>query len=267
MIISPFWENNRKEYKSAIVILYMDIDLEQFGLTKNESIVYLFLLKNGSSTTGPIIKETNISNSRVYESLNSLISKGLIIYMIIKDSKSFEAVSPEKFLEIESERKKKLDLIIPRLINMQSNKKQTETKSVIYEGFEGFKTAFKKIIDDCPVNGTICILGFSKQEYANDSLRVFIKNMNLKSALKKQKLNIIIDSDQENSFSKDRYKEKFTEVKSMPPGYISPAAIDIFEDYVYIFLWEEKPYVIMIKNKQIADSFTKYFDFLWKIAK
>ena len=53
----------------------------------------------------------------------------------------------------------------------------------------------------------------------------------------------------------------------MPKGYISPAAIDIFEDYVYIFLWEEKPFVYMIKNKTIAESFKQYFNFLWKIAK
>lgn len=50
-------------------------------------------------------------------------------------------------------------------------------------------------------------------------------------------------------------KEKYIEVRYMPKGYISPAAIDIFEDYIYIFLWEENPFVFMIKNKRIAESF------------
>ena len=53
----------------------------------------------------------------------------------------------------------------------------------------------------------------------------------------------------------------------MPKGYINPAAIDIFKDYVYIFLWEEKPFVFMIKNQRIADSFKQYFNLLWKIAR
>ena len=66
---------------------------------------------------------------------------------------------------------------------------------------------------------------------------------------------------------KDRENIKLNEVKYLPKGYITPAAMDIFEDYVYIFLWEEKPFVFMIKNKLIAESFKAYFNVLWKMAK
>ena len=53
----------------------------------------------------------------------------------------------------------------------------------------------------------------------------------------------------------------------MPEGYVSPAAVDVFGDYVYTFLWEERPTVFMIKNKRIAESHKKYFEYLWKQAK
>lgn len=245
----------------------MDIKtLKETGLTENESKIYLFLLEKGSTTTGAIIRETGISNSRVYESLNSLISKGLVNYTVEKAGKHFEAADPKKFLEKEEERKKKIMSLVPELIKLKS-KESYKTKTAIYEGFEGFKTAFKKIIDDCPRNETIYILGFSEQQFANKSLRIFLKNMNLKSAHKKQKLKIILDSSVKETLGKDREKEKHTEVKYMPKGYISPAAIDIFGDYVYMFLWEEKPFVFMIKNRRIAESFKQYFNFLWKVAK
>ena len=91
--------------------------------------------------------------------------------------------------------------------------------------------------------------------------------MNVKSSQKKQNLKILLDGSVKETLGKDREKEKYSEVRYMPKGYISPAAIDIFEDYVYIFLWEEKPFVFMIKNKTIADSFKSYYQFLWKIAK
>mgnify|MGYP001607272634 CR=1 FL=1 len=91
--------------------------------------------------------------------------------------------------------------------------------------------------------------------------------MNLKSAQKRQRLKIILDNSIKETLGKDREKEKYSEVKYMPKGYISPGAIDIFQDYVYIFLWEEKPYVFMIKNEKIAESFKQYFNFLWRIAK
>jgi len=244
----------------------MEEKLINLGLSKNEANIYLFLLKNPHITTGPIIKETRISNSRVYESLNSLISKGLVTYVVQKDGKYFDASSPEKFIEKEEERRKLVEDLVPDLKKLKTEK-EFRTNTAVFEGFEGFKTAFKKIIMDCPKEETICILGFSEQQYSNESLRIFLTNMNLKSQQKKQKLKILLDSSAKENLGKDREKEKYTETKYMPKGYISPGAIDIFQDYVYIFLWEEKPFVFMIKNEKIAEGFKQYFNFLWKIAK
>ncbi len=240
--------------------------LQDLGLTQNESEIYLFLLKFGETTTGSIIRETQIANSRVYESLNSLIDKGLVTYNIQKDGKHFSALDPNIWTEKEQERKKKIDSLIPELSALRS-KGGKDTKTAVYEGFEGFKVAFRKIIDDCPVGGTIDILGFSEQQYASESLKTFLSNMNLKCANKKQKLRFILDRSSREWQGKDREKVKTNEVRYMPRGYISPAALDIFEDYVYFFVWEEKPFVFMIKNRVIADSFKQYFSFLWKMAK
>lgn len=242
------------------------MNLKELGLSGNESKIYLYLLKKGSTTTGSIIKETGIANSRVYESLNSLVGKGLVTYTIQKDGKHFQAEDPQKFIEIEEERKKKIQKFLPELYNLKSSEK-TETKSAIYEGFEGFKTAFNKIIDDCPIGGEILILGFSEPEFAKESLRTYLKNVNLKCRSKKQKVKLLLDRSIKETLGKDREEEGYSEVKYMPKGYISPAAIDIFENYVYIFLWEEKPFVFMIKNKTIANSFKSYFNFLWRLAK
>ncbi len=240
--------------------------LKELNLSTNEVKIYLFLLKVGDTTTGLIISKTGIVNSRVYESLSSLIENGLVTYNIQKNGRHFQAVSPKKLLEIEEERKNKLKEIIPNLEELQ-NQTNPETKTAVYEGFQGFKTAFEKITDDCPRNETIYILGFSEQPTKIDSLRLFLTNMNLKSTAKKQKLKLILGDSVRETLGKDREKERYSEVKYMPQSYISPAAIDVFEDFVYIFLWEEKPFVFMIKNKRIAEGFKTYFNFLWKIAK
>ena len=244
----------------------MQEQLTKLGLSKNEATIYIFLLKHPQSTTGPIIKETGIANSRVYETINSLIMKGLVSYTIQKNGKHFSASPPEKFFELEEERRKQIESIVPELKKLDIQKDPT-TNTAVYEGFEGFKTAFKNIIDDCPSNEIIHILGFSEQPFANTSLRTFLANMNLKSAQKRQKLKILLDASVKETLGKDRKKEKYTEVRYMPKGYISPGAIDVFQDYVYIFLWEEKPYVFMIHNKRIAESFKQYFQFLWNIAR
>ncbi|MEK6891519.1 MAG: helix-turn-helix domain-containing protein [Nanoarchaeota archaeon] len=244
----------------------MEINLEELGLSRNEAKIYLYLLKNGERTTGPIIKETGIANSRVYESLNSLIEKGFVSYNVQKDGKHFKATNPKILIENEEERKKKVESLVPQLIRLMDKENNKEIVSAVYEGIEGFKTAFRKIIDDCPVKGEILIIGFSEQQHSQESLKTFLSNMNLKCKQKKQKLKFIFDNKAKNTLGKEREKEGF-EVRYMPDGFISPAAIDIMGDYVYVFLWEEKPFVFMIKNQKIADSFRHYFNFLWGIAK
>ena len=77
---------------------------------------------------------------------------------------------------------------------------------------------------------------------------------------------MILDN-KENTFFNQRKEEKISEIRFMENGFRSPSAIDIFQDKVYILLWDENPYVFTIKNKNIADGFKTYFDFLWKIAK
>ncbi|MCK4552826.1 hypothetical protein KAT80_01350 [Candidatus Pacearchaeota archaeon] len=240
--------------------------LKELGLTKNEITIYLFLLREGDSTTGAIIKTTKIANSRVYESLNSLISKGFATYNLQKNGKHFQATEPKIFLEKQKELKEKIEILVPQLSSLRKTEKD-ETTMAIYEGYEGFKIAFKKIIDDCPKGATIYITGFPEPAKDLESLRTFLSNMNLRSSAKKHNLKIILEKSAKATLGKDREKEKFTQVKYMPNGYISPTAIDIFEDYVYLFLWEDKPYVFMIKNKLIAETFKNHHNFLWKIAK
>jgi len=240
--------------------------LEKLGLSRNEAKIYIYLLKHGERTTGPIIKETRIANSRVYESLNNLVDKGFVSYNLQKDGKHFIAVNPSILIENEEDRTKRVKSLVPELIGLMNKDHSEKTVSAIYDGFEGFKTAFRKIIDDCPNGGEILIIGFSERQYSEESLRVFLSNMNLKCKKKKQKLKFIFDESVSKSFGRDREKEGF-EVRYLNEGFISPAAIDIMQDYVYIFLWEEKPFVFMIKNKRIADSFRGYFNFLWRISK
>ena len=53
---------------------------------------------------------------------------------------------------------------------------------------------------------------------------------------------------------------RFLEVKSK-------ATTTIFNDSVAIHLIKEKPIIIIIKNKEIAESYQNHFEVLWKIAK
>lgn len=235
------------------------------NLSPNERKVYEYVLAYGPCTTGPIIKDTQIANSQVYRILGALIKKGAVSYAVHKNGKRFRASDPDIFLEKAKEEFETAKEWVEELRKKQSIPE--DTQSAVYEGFDGFKTAFRRIIEETPHGGTIRIIGFSSDQPALKSLRIFLKNQNLRCAEKKQKLKIILGNSSRKNLGSDREGEAFSEVRYLPDEFISPAAVDITEDAVYTFLWDHEPYVSMTRNKRIAKSYQQYFDMLWKQAK
>ncbi len=245
----------------------MDIknDLKLIGLTDNEVEVYLAIIKQAKCSATLIRKETNITNSRVYSALDSLLSKGIITYEKRATGRVYSALNLNVIKELMEERKRKVEQCIPILKSLQiSEKKLTET--AVFEGYNGFKTAMLQLAEECPVGETINIIGFSNQSYKNEKLASLLRDINKISIRKKHKFKMILDN-KENKFYKQRKEENISEIRFMEKGFVSPASIDIFQDRVYILMWDESPYAFTIRNKNIAEGFRVYFNFLWGLAK
>lgn len=240
--------------------------LKDIGLSNNEINIYLELLKLSETSTGPLIKKTGIVSSRVYTSLNNLINKGLVTFITKNNIKYYKAENPEVLIKNIEEKKEQLEDIIPDLKSIVK-KEEKETYSTIFEGFNGFKTAFRNQIDVCNSKDEILVIGFSPQHYAFESLITFLKNIDLKRYKKKIKLKILLPNESKNTIGKDREKEPYTKVKYMSEGFFSPTAMNIYKDYVLLIVWEEKPIVFLIKNEGIATSFKQYFESFWNLAK
>lgn len=122
--------------------------IQQAGLTQGEAKVYMALLKLGSSTSGPIVKESGVANSIIYRILDSLTEKGLASYIIKEKTKYFKAADPQKIINFIEEKKEKLEenkksieKILPQLLAM--SQQPDETNVQIFEGFNGFITAWE----------------------------------------------------------------------------------------------------------------------------
>jgi len=68
--------------------------LENVGLTKNESIVYLTLLRIGTAKTGEILNKSHLNSGKIYEILESLKEEGLVSESIINNIRHFTAAPP-----------------------------------------------------------------------------------------------------------------------------------------------------------------------------
>jgi len=69
-------------------------ELTQLGLTDGEARVYLSLLKIGSSKVGPIVRDSHVSYSKIYDVLERLSMKGLVSHVTIDEVKHFNAIEP-----------------------------------------------------------------------------------------------------------------------------------------------------------------------------
>jgi sugar-specific transcriptional regulator TrmB len=236
----------------------MDIQdaLKEIGLTDSETKVYLALLKNGSSLAGRISMATGIHRRNVYDITERLIQKGVVGYILKNNRRYFEAVNPEKFLDMLKEKENNLIENLPMLKDIYSGSKEKQETN-FYKGVEGLKSVFQDQLEDNE-RKEILILGASLSAF--EILPFYFKWYD-KDRVKKRIRARIIASEKLGK------KIPFSEIRYLPQKYANPLAINIYKDKVAIILWKKSPISIVIKEKEVADSYRKYFEMTWRAAK
>ena len=126
--------------------------LEQIGLSKNEIKIYFTLLELEQSTATPIVKKSGIPNSKIYPTLDKLIKRGLVSYVIKNNVKSFQASDPKNLIDILStkekliaQQKNEIEKLIPEIERKRKFAKEKQ-EATIYEGLDGIKAAFNHLL-------------------------------------------------------------------------------------------------------------------------
>lgn len=231
--------------------------LQTLGLEEKEAKVYLALLSLAESTATIISEKTNLDRTLIYQLANKLIEKGLLSYFIKNNVKYFSAADPKKLLQDLKEKEKQLQKAMPKLINLTKTKEQ-ETKVEIYRGKEGLKTILKDILrtkKDLIAFGEEGrfqkVLPIDVQRYIKD----LIKHKIFERILVREDLRSKIISSKNSEF---RY---------LPKEYLASVTTVVYANKTANFIWTPPYYVILTKNKEVADSFRSQFEALWKIAK
>jgi len=243
--------------------------LEQIGLSKNEIKVYFALLELDQSSATPIVKKADIPNSKVYPTIEKLIKKGLVSYVIKNNVKYFQAADPKNLIDILnnkekeiSDQKKEIENIIPQ-IELKRKLAKEKQESTIYEGYEGIKVAFNNILNSLSKGEEYQVFTLG-QELENEALKRFFANYHQKRIKKSIKVRLIANSDIKNIFLKHHtYKNmkiKYTNLKL-------PTGIFIFKDKVMTIVWKDKPTAFVITSKNNADSYKEFFEEMWKTVK
>ncbi len=229
------------------------IEINEFGLTKNESTVYLALLDLGPSLAGNISRKTGMHRRTVYDVTEMLIKKGLIGYILKNNRRFFQASNPKRLLEIIKEKENIIMPIISKL-SEKYNKTKEKEETNFYKGKEGLKNIFEDQLNF----KEILILGASPKAY--DVLQFYFNFYDKKRKSKKIKTRIIAQD-------KKIKRIPLAEIRYLPEKYQNPVSVNIYGDKTAIILWSSQPLAILIKNREIAEGYKNYFELLWKIAK
>ncbi len=231
----------------------MENNLKSFGLTDNESKVYLTLLDLGPSLAGMISRRAGLHRRTVYDTTEMLIKKGLVGYILKNNRRFFQASDPHRMLESLQEKKDLLTPIIQRLGEKYIKTKEKEETN-FYKGKEGLKTVFEDQLE----SKEVLILGATAKAY--EVLQFYFQWYDKKRKQKKIKARIIAQD-------KSIKKIPLAEIRYLPEKYTSPVAVNIYSEKTAIILWAKDPIAIVIRHKEIAEGYKNYFELLWKIAK
>jgi predicted transcriptional regulator len=236
---------------------------QKLGLSKNEAEIYEVLLEIGEASVTRIATKTNINRRNVYDVLNRMMSKGLVFPVIDQKENIFKPSAPSKLMEILKEKEQMFDDARDDLDNLyRSIPKENEV--FIYKGPEGWKNYMRDMIR---IGEPAYFIG-AKGAWLDERVKNFFPQFFKETKKKNIKFYHLFDHKVKKEcpeilkFVKNNYK-------FLPKEYSTPGAIDIFGDHVNILSnihpggFDEDFSFSVIVNKQIADSFRTWFQFMY----
>ena len=245
----------------------MDIEvLTQIGLSEIQAKIYLYLVKNGQTTSAEIAAGIEEKRTTVYSAIEKLLKIGLISQKNKGKIKAYTPSHPsvlesvaEKRLRAVARQTKNLEGNLPTLINYY-NEHQSAPGVTTFYGQEGVKMIWDKVITT------------KAPYYFIRSRHDVIADRKMLDEFKKARFEAGIESEDitPSEFTDNKGKEmaeKFLlRVRTLlpPDEYDSPIEIDIFGDNVAFINFNKNGMSTLIESPEIADAMRQVFLFAKK---
>jgi sugar-specific transcriptional regulator TrmB len=239
--------------------------LQKVGLTVGESEIYEILIETGETKAGRIIKQANITSSKVYDVLQRLIYKGLVSFVEKEGIRHYQATPPERLNDFLEEKKQELteaQTEMNKIIKLIESKGKTEKEkntTRMYIGKKGVQIVLRELVEASKKEKYN--YGYGTQD--NPFMKITPHDMQYFFEAEKKfglKTQII--------FAKgNKQIQPMAKIRYLPPEFITPVRTMIAGNKIFLVDFTDKITSIIIENKAIAKSYKEHFKFLWKIAK
>lgn len=234
--------------------------LRELGLTDNEVRIYLILLKQGMMNPSEISQKLGLHRGYVYDALERMQEKE-VVNSILKDNKKyFQATSPENLVELLKFRLGNFQKIVPDLMKVAELKKEG-IKVELHKGKRVYNTLLKDMVSSLKKNEEAYLIGIDEGILVTEVEPIYLKQYLNAIASKHVKEKIIIKTGGKKLGNPNlRYKE-------LDEKYIGKTAQIIYNNKTAIFILGTPYYLIIIEDKEVAETYKKQFNLLWNIAR
>lgn len=224
------------------------------------------MLEIGKTNISEIASRTGINRRNVYDTLSTLIDKGLAFQFMGERTGHFAAVEPQKLLELVQSREVSLSTILPELQKQYHTPRPNE-RAVIYKGLEGFKNYLEDILT--AKQDVYCLgakggwgykgLGDFADWFEQERIRNKIKVYNLFD----QEMKLLIKQNKPtyNILSEHRF---------LPATYSTKSAADVFGTTLVTFTGlspeqvDDDVTLFVLNSREITDTFRRWFMLMWE---
>lgn len=241
--------------------------LEEIGLTKQESRVYLALLELQEARTGILCKTTSIASSNIYKVLESLIKKGLVSFRVQNNIKVYMPSPPETLNELFLAKQKKLEQERKKVTKLITTLKKREIPLTpqshykYYEQMNGIKSMWYEI-NSLMENNSIIKIHTAKKESYQLFVGFYTEHHNLR---KKKNIKEQLIFPIEDKQLAEKRKDNLTEIRFLP--LTNDAEWGIVKDSFFIhYITGKVPRGFLIYDPVFARTFEQVFDRLWEIS-
>lgn len=247
--------------------------LKHLDLSREESTLFLTLLKHGTLTKLETSRLSGISRTQIYRLVESLTAKGLVEEITDDYKKLIQAAGPEKLrFIVEAKQKQAVSLqetysTIKDLLTSFQATKQPGTKVMFYRGVDGIKQMIYNVLR---TKGEL--VGFSFKDIRSITGNTFADHFYQECVDAKLKIRDIYSDE----YLKSIKPEEFTTVrypaltKLWQSRYLSPDKLsvqiqmDIYNDVTTFYHWHDDDiFGVEIYNEKVAKFHRQMFELLW----
>jgi sugar-specific transcriptional regulator TrmB len=238
--------------------------LKKIGLDDKEIQTYLALLEISPSPASNISNKTKIQRELTYAILSRLENKGIASHAIKNGKKQFFAAEPKDLLEQIEEKRQLFKEIVPSLEKIKNKKQSTAPTTETFESAEGVKTALNKILNFYEnTKSTTPLLGYGSAGKLETVLKWSFPHFIDKRVKTKIKFKGIYNKTKEGL---EKKQLPLSNIRFLPKEAESPSFYLIYPENVVIIIFNKDPIAVIIHSQEIFESYTTYFNILWKTA-